>query len=129
MAGPPPQCPHGISYAQPCYGCGWTCPACKRSYAPWVRECSYRHEDEEPFNLFGEYPVTPPASTATAMQFTLPPEWNVDGYQHLARVGGEWREVLPGLECRFNGSRDYITGSDGNYVIIRFRLTPADGSP
>ena len=44
MASPPPACPHGTSYAQPCYGCGWACPTCGRNYAPWVRECNYSHE-------------------------------------------------------------------------------------
>jgi hypothetical protein len=135
MASPPPQCPHGIPYAQACYGCGWTCPACKRSYAPWVRECTYRHDDAKPFNLFGEFDPIPPVPVdepgtvpATAMRLALPPEWNTEGYQHLARVGSEWREVLPGLQCRAGDFAGFLVKDGSDVIVIRFRLTPADGS-
>ena len=119
-ASPPPACPHGTAYAQPCYGCGWTCPACKRSYAPWVRECSYRHEN-------GGQPAPAPVLPAgegepAASGLRLPGKWHTPGYQHFVRACGEWREVTPGLQVLL-GQR----ASDGEEAILRFRLTP-DGT-
>lgn len=70
MWSPPPECPHGTVYSQPCYGCGWMCPTCKRNYAPWVRECNYRHEDDEPVSTFG--PVSPIAPVPADGQATMP---------------------------------------------------------
>lgn len=59
MASPAPLCPHGVPYAQRCTSCGWTCPTCKRAYAPWVRECNYSHEAPAPV-----VPVSEPAEPA-----------------------------------------------------------------
>jgi hypothetical protein len=120
MATPAPSCPHGTHYAQPCYGCGWICPTCKRSYAPWVRECSYSHDWQERMCV-----ASGTLASVTQLQFRFPPEWSQPGYQHLVRAGTEWRDILPGLQCRLS---DLIPDAGLNLgaceVILRFRLTP-----
>ena len=121
MATPVPSCPHGTAYAQPCYSCGWTCPACKRSYAPWVRECNYRHEEN------GQPPAMPTLAagggTPVAVDLRLPGKWNTPGYQQFVRAGGEWREVTPGLQVLLGQPV-----SDGEEAVLRFRLTPEGGT-
>ena len=121
MASPPPLCPHGTPYAQPCYSCGWTCPACGRCYAPWVRECNYRHEGN------GQPPAMPvlPAGggAAVAVDLRLPGKWNTPSYQHFVRACGEWREVTPGLQVLLGQPV-----SDGEEAILHFRLTPEGGT-
>jgi hypothetical protein len=125
MASPAPQCPHGVTYAQPCYGCGWACPTCQRAYAPWVRECSYRHEDGGgagfPLNL---PPAPQRAKSATALQLALPAEMADPNYQRIANIGRNWREIFPGLQCY---ARNPVPGVDGT-VTICMRLTPEPGS-
>lgn len=133
MASLPPECPHGVPYAQRCNGCGWVCPTCKRSYAPWVRECNYRHEEDWQQRMGvvpGTFaPVTPdslhaplPGPGAASMtRIALPPQWGNPGYQHFVRAGGEWREVMPDLQV--------LLGQpfrDGEEAILHFRLTPRE---
>lgn len=125
MASPAPQYPHGTSYAQPCYSCGWVCPTCKRSYAPWVRECNYQHENgEKPFSMFGQYPLNVPAGgpgmpQGAVMSLRFPAEWSQPHYAHIVRAAPEWRDVLPGLQVLLG----HPVG-DGEETLLHFRLTP-----
>ena len=116
MASPPPQCPHGVPYAQRCNGCGWVCPTCKRSYAPWVRECNYSHDEDRPTAP----PVLPAwCADPRSLSLRLPDEWTGAGYQRFVRACGEWREVTPGLQV--------LLGQPvkaGEEAILHFRLTP-----
>jgi hypothetical protein len=125
MASPAPLCPHGTPYAQPCYSCGWTCPACKRCYAPWVRECSYRHEDSavaaervSPFPL-NITPVAPEPVTVRGAVIDVPAEMAIPGCVKRMKFGDVWTDILPGLQCR---ARE-LNSKDG-YIRADFRLTP-----
>lgn len=118
MAAPAPSCPHGTSYAQPCYSCGWVCPTCKRSYAPWVRECNYRHDDA---------PVPGPANGSAdlaALSLRLPAAMSSPNYQHLSRVSRTWKEIFPGLQCYVQNRAPEKDGT----VTLCLRLTPEPGS-
>jgi len=124
MASPPPQCPHGVPYAQQCNGCGWVCPTCKRAYAPWVRECSYTHEDDWQARMGvqpGTFaPAPPEPADVRAMAINLPGEWLNADYQRVVRIKRTWSDLLPGLQCYV---RNPIPDEDGT-VTICLRLTP-----
>lgn len=112
----PPRCPHGISYAQPCYGCGWVCPTCRRSYAPWVRECNYRHEAGR---------EVPGMTALPSLAIMLPSEFAGPGYQQVSKVSRSWREIVPGLQCCVQNP---VPDEDGN-VTICLRLAPPGDAP
>ena len=133
MATPASCCPHGTVYAQPCYSCGWTCPACGRCYAPWVRECNYKHENPRgstfgsgelgPFPL-NIAPAAPDRISVTQMHFRFSPEWSTPGYQQISKIGRSWREILPGLQCYVQNP---VPNEDGD-VTLHLRLTPEGGT-
>lgn len=131
---PPPLCPHGAVYAQPCYSCGWTCPSCKRNYAPWVRECNCRHEEDRPpqfpLNLGPIAPV-PVDGDSDGPVLRLPREMASQHYYRTACIDerAEWAEVLPGLQARCGFvARAPAAGAaataGGRGVFLDFRLTP-----
>ena len=125
MATPPPLCPHGTPYAQPCYSCGWTCPACGRCYAPWVRECNYRHEAPEaasPFPL-NIGPIPPEPVTVRGAVIDVPPEMAIPHCVKRMQFGTVWTDVMPGLQAM---ARE-LNSKDG-YVRVDFRLTPEGGT-
>jgi hypothetical protein len=131
VASPPPLCPHGVPYAQRCTSCGWACPTCKRAYAPWVRECNYRHEDDwqaragvQPGTFTPIRPV-PADEPATAMSLIVPAEMTRPNCYRQTRIGKEWTEVWAGLECRYGG-----TDSEApDFALVQFRLTLAGDAP
>ncbi len=124
MATPAPLCPHGTAYAQPCCSCGWTCPSCKRNYAPWVRECNYRHEEESGPVLAAPQGPVPPGEI-TRMQLAVPPEMTQPGYQRVMRADREWRQAFPGLQVMADLSGQ-AQDKDTGFVTVRLRLTPAE---
>ncbi len=113
----------------PAAQCGWTCPGCGHSYAPWVPECHHCPAPEQPFTAFdGHDPgpiemgslLAPRGAAASAL--ALPGKWANPGYQHFVRASGEWREITPGLQVLLGQP---VNG--GEEAILHFRLTP-DGS-
>ena len=127
MASPPVTCIHGVPYVQQCHACGWVCPTCKRAYAPWVRECNYSHGEDQPRGRRDVPPdtFTPilPAAACVA-DLRLPPEMVNPDYQRIVRVGRDWQEILPDLECYV---RNPIPEEDGS-VTICLRLAPQDAT-
>ena len=109
MASPPVTCIHGVPYVQQCHACGWVCPTCQRTYAPWVRECNYSHDDwqqrmdMEPGTLAPIHPApVDEPSPAAAMRFTFPVRAEAlnPGYTRILQATNEWAEVWPGVQCR-----------------------------
>jgi hypothetical protein len=137
-----PWCEHGTPLGHRCQFCpvaapapakpassGWRCPGCGRCWNPSVLACHHCPAspvpplpDEsaalrEPRRW--EYPV---GGALAAGQLRVPPEMMDPDYQRLARVGRDWKEVLPGLQCY---ARNPFPDEDA-FVTLCFRLTPAE---
>ena len=95
---------------------GWRCPGCSRCWNPDVLACHHCPAPQPP-----AFPEVKLDILATKL---CVPDVMASGGHWYARVGGEWTEMWPGLECRYGGS-----DSGPDTALINFRLTPADGSP
>ena len=123
MASPPVTCIHGVPYVQQCHACGWVCPTCSRTYAPWVRECNYSHDENRQqrmgvqpatFAPIQPVPLDEPADFS-GMSIKVPPDMAKRGVTRMFTAADEWADVIPGLQCRLR-----VPGEQP----LEFRLSP-----
>jgi hypothetical protein len=108
-------CEHGTPLGHSCWYCrtyegtaadpelprrGWECPRCRRAWNPSVLSCHHCPE--------------PPVVIA---QENEPAPLEI-GLMRYARVGREWTEILPGIQC-----------DSDHELTIRLRLTPIETGP
>jgi hypothetical protein len=129
--------PNGVPWCPVDVPCGWECPRCHRIWNPSVLACHNCPEPPAFIAKTGIYPVhidgmtcdppckDGPCGSAIAMSLTLPAEMSQPGRQRYVRIGEEWNEVIPGLQCRYGGADPIVKG----FALFCLRLTPARNDP
>ena len=97
---------------------GWSCPGCGHSFAPWIAECSHCPEGNARLLSLMRGVVPPPASAA---HLAIPAGFMSSPHYYLTvRIGDEWADVIPGLQCRIGNIGEQFAD---------FRLKPAEDAP
>lgn len=118
---------------------GWECPRCHRVYSPQTGQClpcspppalftgTLPRPEPRPFPHPVGLAAEPDAAHGTLLPgplLRLPPLMESPGFAWRARIGGRWREVVPGFQARrLTVSHDDTLGAAAD---IEFRLTPAE---